>query len=192
VSVGSTAGRVWAVLRDSARSWTFWLLAGGFAICGMTTNGLIGTHFVPAAHDHGMPATMAASLVAVVGIFDVAGTIASGWLTDRYDPRLLLGGYYALRGVGLACLPAVLGPEARPSMWVFILVYGLDWVATVPPTVVLCRDRFGADVGAIVFGWVFASHQIGAAVAALVAAALSWAIPKPPQHIEEPDPVGAM
>ena len=164
--VGSSAGRAISVLVTAMRSRTFWLLAGGFAICGMTTNGLIATHFVPAAHDHGMPATVSASLLAVVGIFDVVGTIASGWLTDRIDPRLLLLGYYALRGVGLLTLPALLGPHAEPSMWVFIVIYGLDWVATVPPTVMLCRDRFGADIGPIVFGWVFASHQIGAAIAA--------------------------
>ena len=172
VRTGSSAGRALRVLRDAASTRTFWLLAGGFAICGMTTNGLIATHFVPAAHDHGMPATTAASLLAVVGIFDVVGTIASGWLTDRWDPRLLLLAYYALRGVGLATLPALMAPDTHPSMWVFIVVYGLDWVATVPPTVALCREWFGADVGPIVFGWVFASHQVGAAVAAVGA---GWA-----------------
>ncbi len=172
VRAGSSAGRALRVLRDAASTRTFWLLAGGFAICGMTTNGLIATHFVPAAHDHGMPATTAASLLAVVGVFDVVGTIASGWLTDRWDPRLLLGAYYALRGVGLATLPALMAPDTHPSMWVFIIVYGLDWVATVPPTVALCREAFGSDVGPIVFGWVFASHQVGAAIAAVGA---GWA-----------------
>jgi len=171
VRTGSSAGRALSVLRTASRSSTFWLLAAGFAICGMTTNGLIATHFVPAAHDHGMPATTAAWLLAVVGIFDVVGTILSGWLTDRWDPRLLLLGYYALRGVGLMTLPALLGPHAEPSIWVFIVIYGLDWVATVPPTVMLCRDRFGAD-GPIVFGWVFASHQVGAAIAAVGAGAI--------------------
>jgi MFS family permease len=169
---GSSAGRAVAVLGTAARSSTFWLLAGGFAICGMSTNGLIATHFVPAAHDHGMPATTAAWLLAVVGIFDVVGTILSGWLTDRWDPRVLLLGYYALRGVGLMTLPALLGPHTEPSTWVFIVIYGLDWVATVPPTVMLCRDRFGSAIGPIVFGWVFASHQIGAAFAALGAGAI--------------------
>ena len=164
--VGSSAGRALGVLRDATRSRTFWLLGGGFAICGMTTNGLIATHFVPAAHDHGMPATTAASLLAVVGVFDVVGTIASGWLTDKVDPRLLLVGYYVLRGVGLMTLPALLSPHVAPSMWVFIIVYGLDWVATVPPTVALCREHFGAGTGPIVFGWIFACHQVGAAVAA--------------------------
>ncbi|GAA1929269.1 MFS transporter [Nocardioides marmoribigeumensis] len=167
VRQGSSAGRAVRVLVDAARTRTFWLLAGGFAICGMTTNGLIATHFVPAAHDHGMPATTAASLLAVVGIFDVAGTIASGWLTDRWDPRFLLLAYYALRGVGLLTLPALLAPHTHPSMWVFIIVYGLDWVATVPPTVAICRDKFGAGVGPIVFAWTFASHQVGAAIAAV-------------------------
>jgi sugar phosphate permease len=165
--VGSSAGRALSVLRDAARSPTFWLLAGGFAICGATTNGLIATHFIPAAMDHGMPTTTAAGLLAVVGIFDVAGTIASGWFTDRVDPRMLLLAYYTLRGVGLLVLPSLLSPHTTPGTWVFIIFYGLDWVATVPPTVVLCRDRFGADVGPIVFGWVFASHQIGASVAAV-------------------------
>jgi MFS family permease len=163
--VGSSAGRALGVLARAARTPTFWLLAGGFAICGATTNGLIATHFIPAAHDHGMPATTAAGLLAVVGIFDVAGTICSGWLSDRTDPRRLLLAYYLLRGVGLSLLPALLHPHTEPSTWVFIVFYGLDWVATVPPTVMLCREAFGLD-GPIVFGWVFASHQIGAAVAA--------------------------
>jgi sugar phosphate permease len=133
---------------------------------------LVATHFVPAAHDHGMPTTTAAGLLAVVGIFDVAGTVLSGWLTDRWDPRLLLLAYYLLRGVGLMTLPALLGPTPQPSIWVFVVIYGLDWVATVPPTVMLCRDVFGADIGAIVFGWIFAAHQVGAAIAAFGAGAI--------------------
>nr|EMP11915.2 MFS transporter [Gordonia sp. NB41Y] len=143
----------------------FWLLAASFAICGMTTNGLIGTHFIPAANDHGMPTTVAASLLATVGIFDVAGTVLSGWLTDRVDPRVLLVVYYLGRGASLMALPVLLSPHAEPSTWVFIVFYGLDWVATVPPTIAICRHYFGADTP-VVFGWVFASHQIGAAVAA--------------------------
>ena len=151
--------------RRRRRTGTFWLLAGGFAICGASTNGLIGTHFIPAAHDHGMPETTAASLLALVGLFDIVGTIASGWLTDRFDSRVLLGGYYALRGLSLLVLPSLIAASAHPSMLVFIIFYGLDWVATVPPTIALCRQHFGAD-GPIVFGWVFASHQFGAALAA--------------------------
>lgn len=165
-ATGNAAARAVQVLRDAVRSPTFWLLAGGFAICGASTNGLIGTHFVPAAHDHGMPHTTAAGLLALVGIFDVAGTIASGWLTDRVDPRKLLATYYVLRGASLLVLPMLFAPTTEPPMWAFIVFYGLDWVATVPPTVALCRERFGNAAGPIVFGWVFASHQVGAAIAA--------------------------
>jgi predicted MFS family arabinose efflux permease len=113
-----------------------------------------------------MAETTAAGLLATVGVFDVVGTIASGWFTDRYDPRLLLVGYYVFRGAGLIVLPWLLAATVRPSIVVFVVIYGLDWVATVPPTVALCRELFG-DRGTIVFGWVFASHQIGAAAAAL-------------------------
>ena len=149
----------------AARARPFWLLAGGFFICGMSTNGLVQPHFIPAAHDHGMPVTTAASLLAVVGIFDIVGTIFSGWLTDRVDPRLLLLGYYGLRGFSLFLLPPLFGPEPQLSMVVFIVFYGLDWVATVPPTLALCREHFGARAP-VVFGWVFAAHQLGSAVAA--------------------------
>jgi MFS family permease len=155
-------------LREASRTRTFWALVAGFAICGATTNGLIGTHFVPAAHDHGMGETTAAGLLAVVGIFDIVGTIGSGWLTDRYDPRLLLGFYYFFRGVGLALLPVLLAGSVRPSIVAFVVIYGLDWVATVPPTVALCRQAFGKS-GTVVFGWVFASHQVGAAIASVAA-----------------------
>jgi MFS family permease len=170
-TTGSSALRALTALRDAARRPAFWLLAGGFAICGASTNGLIGTHFVTAAHDHGMPPTTAASLLALVGVFDIGGTILSGWLTDRWDPRYLLIAYYSLRGLSLLVLPSLLSPTAEPSMWVFIIFYGLDWVATVPPTVALCREWFGVD-GPIVFGWVFASHQVGAAIAATGAGAI--------------------
>ncbi|MEV6928745.1 MFS transporter [Dactylosporangium sp. NPDC051485] len=159
------ARRALGALRTASRTPAFWLLAGGFAICGATTNGLIGTHFIPAAHDHGMAEPTAASLLALIGLFDIAGTIASGWLTDRMDSRVLLGWYYALRGLSLLFLPALFAATVRPSMVVFILFYGLDWVATVPPTVALCREYFG-PAAPVVFGWVFASHQFGAAIAA--------------------------
>ncbi|GAA3572968.1 MFS transporter [Microlunatus spumicola] len=153
-------------LRVAARTRAFWALAGAFAICGATTNGLIGIHFIPSAHDHGMATTTAAGLLTVVGLFDIVGTIASGWFTDRVDPRVLLLLYYAFRGVGLLLLPWLLADAVHPSMVLFIVVYGLDWVATVPPTVTLCRRIFG-ERGTIVFGWVFAAHQLGAAAAAL-------------------------
>lgn len=161
----STFGAAFSGLVLGLRVPAFWLLAGSFAICGMTTNGLIGTHFIPAAGDHGMPTTVAATLLATIGVLDVVGTIFSGWLTDRVDPRILLGIYYTGRGLSLLLLPALLSPHAEPSTWVFVIFYGLDWVATVPPTIALCRDYFGAKAP-IVFGWVFASHQLGAAVAA--------------------------
>ncbi|WP_153452585.1 MFS transporter [Streptomyces smaragdinus] len=155
--------RTLRVLRDAAKTGPFWLLAGTFAICGASTNGLIRTHFVPSAHDHGMPVTAAASLLAVIGIFDIAGTIASGWLTDRFDSRRLLAVYYGLRGLSLMFLPMLLADSVHPPMLFFIVFYGLDWVATVPPTVALCREHYGSD-SAIVFGWVLASHQVGAAI----------------------------
>ncbi|MGH9021904.1 MAG: MFS transporter, partial [Acidimicrobiia bacterium] len=124
--------------------------------------------FIPAAHDHGMPITTAAGLLAVVGVFDILGTIGSGWLTDRMDPRRMLAWYYALRGLSLFALPALFSAAPDARMVIFILFYGLDWVATVPPTVAVCREVFG-DQGTLVFGWVFASHQVGAAVAATAA-----------------------
>ena len=152
----------------AARTRTFWLLAGGFFVCGATTTGLVQQHFMPAAHDHGMPVTTAATLLALVGVFDLVGTIGSGWLTDRFDPRLLLGAYYGLRGVSLALLVPLFGADLNASVLAFVIFYGLDWVATVPPTLALTREAFGA-AAPIVFGWIFASHQLGAAFAALVA-----------------------
>lgn len=167
----NAAVRALQVLRRATKVRTFWALAAGFAICGATTNGLIGTHFIPSAHDHGMPETTAAGLLAVVGIFDILGTIASGWLTDRFNPRILLAVYYQFRGIGLLVLPMLLSAEVQPSMIVFVVIYGLDWVATVPPTAAICREVFGTD-GSVVFGWVFAAHQLGAAAAALAAGAI--------------------
>jgi predicted MFS family arabinose efflux permease len=163
--VTGAAGRALAALREAARTSTFWLLAGSFAICGASTNGLVKTHFVPAAHDHGLPVTTAASLLAVIGVFDIAGTVASGWFTDRMSPRRLLAVYYGLRGLSLMFLPMLLADSIHPPMVLFIVFYGLDWVATVPPTIALCREHYGQS-SAIVFGWVLAAHQIGAALVA--------------------------
>ena len=168
---GNAAIRALQVLKRASKVRTFWALVAGFAICGATTNGLIGTHFIPSAHDHGMAETTAAGLLAVVGIFDIVGTIASGWLTDRFNPRILLAVYYQFRGIGLLVLPLLLSATVQPSMIVFVVIYGLDWVATVPPTAAICRQVFGAD-GSVVFGWVFAAHQLGAAAAALAAGAI--------------------
>ncbi|MGY0059305.1 MFS transporter [Streptomyces sp. LZ34] len=161
------ARRAVTALVSAARTGPFWLLAGTFAICGASTNGLVKTHFVPAAHDHGMPVPAAASLLAVIGVFDIVGTVASGWFTDRFDARRLLAVYYALRGLSLMFLPMLLADSVHPPMLFFIVFYGLDWVATVPPTVALCREHYGED-SAIVFGWVLASHQVGAGVVAFV------------------------
>ncbi len=162
----------WVALRElrrASKTSAFWILLGTFAICGWSTNGLIQTHFVPAAHDHGLPIQTAASLLAVVGIFDIVGTIGSGWLSDRVDARVLLFVYYGLRGLSLLAGPAVMGPHVGPPLMFFIVFYGLDWVATVPPTVALCRQQFGTARSSIVFGWVFAGHMVGAGIAAEVA-----------------------
>ncbi|MFM5951601.1 MAG: MFS transporter [Micrococcales bacterium] len=160
------------VLVESAKTMPFWILAGTFFVCGWTTNGLIGAHFIPAAHDHGMPTTMAAGLLALVGVFDFIGTIFSGWLTDRVNPVILLVFYYGLRGLALFTVPFVLGPTVEPPMLFFVIFYGLDWIATVPPTVELCRRYFGLTNSPVVYGWVFASHMIGAAIAAAFAGAI--------------------
>ena len=152
-------------LRLARRSSAFWLLFGSFAVCGLSTNGLVATHFIPAAHDHGMSETTAASYLALIGVFDIAGTLASGWLTDRLDPRRLLLAYYGLRGLSLLALHQALGAH-HLGLWGFIAFYGLDWVATVPPTVALCNELFGPSRGPVVYGWVFAGHQLGAALAA--------------------------
>jgi MFS family permease len=153
-------------LRDVSGSWTFWVLVATFFICGWSTNGLIGSHFIPAAHDHGLPITTAADLLALIGVFDIVGTIGSGWLTDRVDPRNLLMTYYGLRGLSLLIVPSVLKSSVDPPLFLFIVFYGLDWVATVPPTVALCREHFGVERSGVVFGWVFSAHMIGAGIAA--------------------------
>jgi MFS family permease len=169
-------GTAMGALRDASRTGSFWLLAGSFAICGATTNGLIGTHLIPAAHDHGISEPAAAGLLALVGLFDIAGTLGSGWLTDRVDPRRLLLWYYALRGVALLVLAPALSAGGGFTLLAFVVVYGLDWVATVPPTVALTTEIFGRERGPVVFGWVFAAHQIGAAVAAFAAGAVRGAL----------------
>jgi sugar phosphate permease len=158
-------------LGEAVRKRDFWLLAGSFFICGASTNGLIGTHLVPACVDAGMPQVRAAGLLAVMGIFDIIGTTLSGWLSDRLDARLLLCVYYGLRGVSLFMLPRVLGSSAL-GLSAFVVFYGLDWIATVPPTVQLCGRIFGNELSGLAFGWVFAAHQIGASAAAWSAGAM--------------------
>ncbi|WP_040892183.1 MFS transporter [Zavarzinella formosa] len=161
-------------LRDGFRSRDFWLLSGSFFVCGASTNGLIGTHLIPACLDQGIPEVTAAGLLALMGLFDLAGTTASGWLSDRLDNRTLLSWYYALRGLSLICLPFGLA-DASWGLTIFAVFYGLDWIATVPPTVRLTADTFGRARAAIMFGWIVAAHQCGAAVAAFGAGAIrSW------------------
>jgi sugar phosphate permease len=170
-SSGSPIANAFRGLRMGVRSRDFWLLGGSFFICGASTNGLIGTHLIPASIDHGMAEVTAASLLATIGIFDVVGTLASGYLTDRFDSRWLLFFYYGLRGLSLLLLPYVLGTPSF-ALVLFIVFYGLDWVATVPPTVQLARKVFGAQNFAIIYGWIFASHQLGAAAVAFAAGAV--------------------
>jgi sugar phosphate permease len=152
----------------AARSREFWVLAGSFFICGASTNGLIGTHLIPACMDHGIEEVQAAGLLAMMGVFDILGTTGSGWLSDRVDSRLLLFAYYGLRGVALLYLPNGFAAEGH-GLTIFAVFYGLDWIATVPPTVALARKAFGAERVGVVFGWIVAAHQVGAACAASLA-----------------------
>jgi sugar phosphate permease len=151
-------------LRSVAGNRVFWILFGTFFICGLSTNGLIQTHFISLCGDSGLSAVPAASVLAMMGAFDLVGTVLSGWLSDRYDNRKLLFWYYGLRGLSLFWLPY--SEFTFYGLSLFALFYGLDWVATVPPTVKLVASTFGKERAGLVFGWVFAGHQLGAAVAA--------------------------
>jgi MFS family permease len=150
-------------LLDATRSRAFWVLFGTFFVCGASTNGLVQTHFVSLCGDYGLAAVTAAGMLAVIGIFDFIGTVGSGWLSDRYDSRWLLFWYYGLRGLSLLYLPFT--DFSFYGLSLFAVFYGLDWVATVPPTVKITADRFGENAN-LVFGWIFAGHQLGAAFAA--------------------------
>ena len=158
-------------LRDVATSRDFLLLAGTFFICGASTSGLIGTHLISASHDHGISEITAASMLAFIGIFDLIGTTASGWLTDRYDARRLLAMYYGLRGLSLLALPVAYDAGAW-GLGAFIVFYGLDWVATVPPTIRLASDLFGRHRIGTTYAWIFAAHQVGGALIAWAAGSL--------------------
>ena len=151
-------------LRDAAQSRVFWILFATFFICGASTNGLVQVHLIPMCLDFGIPQVQAASLLAAMGVFDLFGTMFSGWLSDRYDNRWLLFWYYGLRGLSLLALPFT--DFSFYGLSLFALFYGLDWVATVPPTVRLTAQRFGPERANLVFGWVFTGHQLGAAFAA--------------------------
>ena len=155
----------------SAKDRNFRLLAMSFFICGATTNGLIGTHLIPMSYDRGLAEVTAASLLALIGVFDIIGTMGSGWLSDRFDNRRLLFWYYSLRGLSLLFLPFAF-QAGLPGIAIFVVFYGLDWVATVPPTVRLTADLFGVQRVGMVFAWMLASHQLGAAIAAYTAGAI--------------------
>lgn len=157
-------------LAEAARTRTFWLLFLTFFICGLSTNGLIGTHLIAFCFDNGIPEVQAAGMLAAMGVFDIVGTTFSGWLSDRYDNRWLLFAYYGLRGLSLLYLPY--SSFSFYGLGLFTMFYGLDWIATVPPTVRLTTERFGADKAPLVYGWIGAGHQLGAATAAFGAGVL--------------------
>ncbi len=159
-------------LRHAVRSRAFWILAGTFFVCGASTNGLIGTHLIAACHDYGIAEVRSAQLLAMMGIFDIIGTTGSGWLTDRYSSRHLLFSYYTLRGISLLFLPFTLMDGAAAGLAWFAVFYGLDWIATVPPTVRLTTEAFGRENTGVIYGWIGASHQLGASMAAFGAGAI--------------------
>jgi predicted MFS family arabinose efflux permease len=162
--MGNPIVRAFKVLGAASRVPRFWLLAGSFFVCGLSTNGLIGTHMIALCQDHGLPEVRAAWLLAAMGIFDLIGTTASGWLSDRYNNWALLGWYYGLRGLALIFLP--FSDFDTWQLGGFAIFYGLDWIATVPPTVRLTTEAFGEKDGPVVYGWIATGHQVGAAVAA--------------------------
>ncbi len=175
VPLGAVAGETESSLAPEAgvmsravRRPEFWLLVTTFFVCGATSNGLVGQHFISHAADHGFTQVTAANWLAVMGVFNFIGTIGSGWLTDRYDPRKLLLAYYGFRGVSLLFLPLI---HDNLSIGLFSVLFGLDYIATVPPTIALCADLFGNRNAGLVYGWVFAAHQVGAAGAAWAAGA---------------------
>lgn len=160
-----------SMLRVAVKRKDFWLLSGSFFICGASTNGFIGTHFIAMCADHGISEVTGAGFLALIGVFDLFGTTMSGWLSDRVNARVLLFWYYGLRGISLIFLPQAFGIDFY-GLPIFAIFYGLDWVATVPPTLRLVTDVFGKESAPIVFGWVVAGHQLGAAFAALGAGML--------------------
>jgi MFS family permease len=164
---GNPLKTAFSALGEGMKSRDFLLLAGTFFVCGFTTNGLVGTHMIALCHDHGLSAVTAGGLLAIMGLFDLVGTTASGWLTDRIDPRKLLFAYYGLRGLSLIYLP--FADFTFYGLSLFAVFYGLDWIATVPPTLAIANKVFGRTKAPIMFGWISASHQIGAATAAYLA-----------------------
>jgi len=166
-SLGNPVRAAFAALGEGVKYRDFWLLAGTFFVCGFTTNGLVGTHMIALCSDHGVAPTVAGGLLAIMGLFDLVGTTASGWLTDRVDPKKLLFAYYGLRGLSLIYLP--FANFTFTGLSLFAVFYGLDWIATVPPTIAITTRVFGPKKAPILFGWISASHQVGAASAAFLA-----------------------
>lgn len=163
-ATGNFLAATFSTLGAAARTRVFWYLFFTFFVCGFTTNGLVGTHLIAFCGDMGIPEVKAAGLLAMMGVFDMIGTTLSGWLTDRFDPRKLLGIYYAIRGLSLIYLPY--SGFSGTALIIFAVFYGLDWIATVPPTLRLSNEAFGDRSGPMVFGWIVAGHQVGAATAA--------------------------
>jgi MFS family permease len=162
---GNPFGVAISGLRRASRSLDFWLLALSFAICGLSTNGLINTHLIAYCGDHGIPAVNSATMLAIIGGFSLIGSAASGWLCDRFNPRSLLFWYYGLRGLSLALIP--FSQFDVISLSIFSVFYGLDWVATGPPTVALTNQVFGRKDAPVIVAWIFAGHQVGGGIAAL-------------------------
>lgn len=158
--VAGALGGMRAVMARAVRVPEFWLLTGSFFICGASSNGIIGVHFLPHSIDHGIPTTTAASVLAIMGGMNFVGSLCSGILTDRFDPRKLLACYYIFRGLSLFLLPFV---TEFSGLLIFAIFFGLDYIATVPPTTALTADIFGRRNVGIVFGWIFCAHQVGAA-----------------------------
>ena len=169
-SMANPIAAAFHALAEAARTRTFWLLFLTFFVCGLSTNGLIGTHLIAFCADNGIPEVQAAGMLAAMGVFDILGTTFSGWLSDRYDSRILLAIYYGLRGLSLLYLPY--SDFSFYGLGLFTMFYGLDWIATVPPTVRLTTERFGIERAPLVYGWIGAGHQLGAATAAFGAGVL--------------------
>jgi predicted MFS family arabinose efflux permease len=172
-NLGNPLATAVTTLARGVRSPVFWLLWSSFFVCGLSTNGLVGTHLIALCLDHGLPEVKAAGLLAAMGLLDLVGTTLSGWLSDRYDNRMLLAWYYGLRGLSLLFLP--FSDFSLFELSIFAAFYGLDWIATVPPTVRLATDEFGDRDAPILFGWISAGHQMGAATAAFGAGVLRGA-----------------
>jgi MFS family permease len=169
VQAGNALQISFSALRMAIAKPAFWVLFAAFFVCGMSSFGLMNAHFVPFCADFGVTTVIAASMLAVMGVFDFIGTIGSGWLSDRYDGRWLLTTYYTLRGISLMWLP--FSHFTIFGLSLFAVFFGLDYIATVPPTVKLTVQAFGRDKGPVVFGWIYAGHQIGAATMAAAAGA---------------------